>query len=265
MIVDLWIHSKNDSRHIEGFDSRMEIKKLVVHIPARAGSKRLRSKNLRILEGKPMISYAIDCAVASGLADEIYVNTDSDELAELAIQHGVKVYRRSPSLATDTSTGDDFTADIIQSLGLDTLMMISPVCPLVTVGDVKRAVEAYRNDPEADALITCTETQMQTAIEGRFVNIDPEGSLAPTQENPKMQICNWAVTIWNGAAFLNNYRRFKGGYCGSRRILLPIDPLHSVKVSDEDDFRLVESLLKVSKRSPVCEGEARYWGDVAKS
>jgi CMP-N-acetylneuraminic acid synthetase len=237
----------------------MDINKLVVHIPARAGSKRLKSKNLRILEGKPMISYAIDCAKSSGLADEIYVNTDSDELADLAVESGVKVYRRSPSLATDSSTGDDFTADIIEALQLDTLMMISPVCPLVAVDDVKRAVAAFRNDSKADALITCTETQMQTAMDGHFVNIDPEGPLAPTQDNPKMQICNWAVTIWNGPAFLRNYRKFKGGYCGTHRILLPIDPLHSVKISNEADFRLVESLLSVSAKPKDAQSAARYW------
>lgn len=238
----------------------MDIKKLVVHIPARAGSKRLRSKNLRILEGKPMISYAIECALASGVADEVYVNTDSSELADLAIESGVKVFKRHPNLATDVSTGDDFTADIIERLQLDTLMMISPVCPLVTVEDVRRAVDAYRSDPDADALITCTETQMQTAMEGAFVNINPEGPLSPTQDNPKMQICNWAVTIWNGPAFLKNYREFKGGYCGTRRILLPIDPLHSVKISNEADFRLVESLLRVAGDSAVSE-DVRYWGE----
>ncbi|MDQ8180921.1 hypothetical protein [Pelagicoccus sp. SDUM812005] len=238
----------------------MDIQKLVVHIPARAGSKRLRSKNLRLLRGKPMISYAIDCALASGLADEIYVNTDSSELSELAIESGVKVYKRDPSLAADDSTGDDFTADIIESLQLDTLMMISPVCPLVTVEDVTRAIECYRNDSAADTLITCTETQMQAAMEGTFVNIKPGAPLAPTQDNPKIQICNWAVTIWNGPTFLRNYRKFKGGYCGTRRILLPIDPLHSVKVSNEADFRLVESLLRVSEDSGG-EGEVRYWGD----
>lgn len=242
----------------------MDIKKLVVHIPARAGSKRLRSKNLRILDGKPMISYAINCAKECGVADEIYVNTDSPELAELALSSGVKVYERNPSLATDHSSGDDFTADIIESLDLDTLMMISPVCPLVSIEDVRRSVERYRNDPQADALITCTETQMQTAIEGQFVNVKPEGPLAPTQDNPVMQICNWAVTIWNGPVFLKNYRNFKGGYCGTRRILLPIDPLHSVKVSSESDFRLVESLLQVSGNSKEC-GEARYWEGSSKS
>lgn len=241
----------------------MEIKRLVVHIPARAGSKRLKSKNLRILDGKPMISYAIDCALASGLADDIYVNTDSPEIAELAIESGVKVYERDPSLAADDSTGDDFTADIIDKLQLDTLMMISPVCPLVGPDEVRRAVEAYSADPRADALIACTETQMQTAMEGQFININPKGPLAPTQENPKMQICNWAVTIWNGPAFLENYRRSKGGYCGTNRILLPISPLRSVKVSNEDDFRFVESLLRVSKNLESGAG-TRYWTDARK-
>lgn len=236
----------------------MKIGKLVAHIPARAGSKRVRSKNLRLLNGKPMIAYAIECAKACPEIDEIYVNTDSPELGALATSMGVEVFERDSELGSDTATGDDFTYDIIERLGLDTLMMISPVCPLVSPEDVRSAIKAYEASPDADALITCSETSMQVALEQKFVNIDPVGPLKPSQDNPKIQICNWAVTIWNGDVFKRNYREFKGGYCGSNRILHPIDPMHSVKISYEEDFRLVEALLS-AKSSGLGQSEAEYW------
>jgi CMP-N,N'-diacetyllegionaminic acid synthase len=91
----------------------MEIKKLVAHIPARAGSKRVKSKNLRMLRGKPMIAYAIECAKACPEIEEVYVNTDCPKLAALAEEYGVKVFLRNPELASDTATGDDFTVDIM--------------------------------------------------------------------------------------------------------------------------------------------------------
>ncbi|GAB5560429.1 MAG: hypothetical protein SynsKO_20760 [Synoicihabitans sp.] len=237
----------------------MEIKKLVAHIPARAGSKRVRSKNLRMLHGKPMIAYAIECAKSCPEIDEVYVNTDCPKLAALAEEYGVKVFQRDPALASDTATGDDFTVDIMDRLKLDTLMMISPVCPLVTPEDVRSAVEAYRSG-DADALITCQETSMQVAKEGKFVNIDPVGPLSPSQDNPKVQICNWAVTIWNAEVFRQNYANFKGGYCGTNRILFPIDPIRSVKVSYEQDFKLVEALLS-ARQTATTNTQPLYWGD----
>lgn len=238
----------------------MEIKKLVAHIPARAGSKRVKSKNLRMLHGKPMIAYAIECAKACPEIEEVYVNTDCPKLAALAEEYGVKVFLRNPDLASDTATGDDFTVDIMDRLQLDTLMMISPVCPLVTPEDVTNAIAAYKASETADALITCEETSMQVAMEGEFVNIDPVGPLKPSQENPKIQTCNWAVTIWNADAFRKNYAAFKGGYCGTNRILYPIDPLRSVKVSYEEDFKMVEALL-TARAANAEAAAASYWGE----
>jgi len=238
----------------------MEIKKLVAHIPARAGSKRVKSKNLRMLCGKPMIAYAIECAKACPEIDEIYVNTDCSKIAALALDYGVKVFDRDPTLASDTASGDDFTIDIMDRLDLDTLMMISPVCPLVSPEDVTSAIKAYKAAEKADTLITCEVTNMQVALEGDYVNIDPVGPLKPSQDNPQIQICNWAVTIWNVEKFRENYKAFKGGYCGTNRILFPSDPLRSVKVSYEEDFRMVEALL-TARKANLAEEEASYWGE----
>jgi CMP-N,N'-diacetyllegionaminic acid synthase len=237
----------------------MEIKKLVAHIPARAGSKRVKSKNLRMLFGKPMIAYAIECAKSCPDIDEIYVNTDCPTIGALAKDYGVNVFERDPTLASDTATGDDFTIDIIERLNIDTLLMISPVCPLITPEEVSLAIEAYRNAQSADTLISSEETTMQVAKEdGSFININSSGPLQPSQNNPKIHICNWAVTIWNGKIFKKNYYAFKGGYCGTNRILFPLDPNKSVKVSYEEDFRMVESLLAVDKNI-ITNSSPSYW------
>jgi CMP-N-acetylneuraminic acid synthetase len=220
--------------------------RIVAHIPARAGSKRVPSKNLRDLAGSPMISYAIRAAIAAPELDEVYVNTDSPELMDLARAMGVGVYERDASLASDTASGDDFTMDIIEKLKPDTLVMISPVCPLVDATDISKALQAFK-ESDADTLITCTHTQLQTFCEGKPVNVRLGEPLAPSQDNPVVSICNWAVTVWDAKVFTENYRAYKGGYLGTKRLLFPIDPLHSVKVSYEEDFRLAEALILASR------------------
>ena len=226
----------------------MEIKKLIAHIPARAGSKRVKSKNLRMLCGKPMIAYAIECAKSCPEIDEIYVNTDCPIIGALAKEYDVRVFERDPILASDTATGDDFTIDIIERLNIDTLLMISPVCPLISHKEVSLAVQAYKTNLSADTLISSEETSMQVAKEdGNFININATGPLQPSQNNSKIHICNWAVTIWNGETFRKNFSSYRGGYCGTNRIFFPLDPNKSVKVSYEQDFKMVESLLSVDK------------------
>lgn len=235
-----------------------DLGKFIIHIPARAGSKRVPQKNLRLLNGKPMIGYAIDCAKHFTEIADIYVNTDSEEIADYAKSRDIGVYKRDPELASDTASGDDFTIDIIEKLKPDTLMMISPVCPLIDYRTVEEAIGVFRNHEKSDTLISVTETKMQTALEDEFINIEPKGPLAPSQDNPIIQICNWAVTIWDSAEFVKNYNSFKGGYCGTNRILFPIDPLKAVKVSYEKDFEAAEALLKI--QSSLNENKnPEYW------
>ena len=138
--------------------------KVLGHIPARGGSKRLPAKNLRILYGKPMIAYAIQCALDCPPLSDTFVNTDSEEIDRLANSLGVKVYRRPEELGSDQTTGDDFTADFIRKTRPDTLVMVSPVCPMVTAEDLTNAIEAYQQS-DCDTLITCEATQMQTFCE----------------------------------------------------------------------------------------------------
>jgi len=117
----------------------MKLGKVIAHIPARGGSKRVPAKNLRYLAGKPMIGYAIETALASVDLDEVYVNTDSDRIAAYAESLGCRVYLRPERLASDTASGDDFRIDLIEAKPMDTLVMISPVCPPLTLDEITAA------------------------------------------------------------------------------------------------------------------------------
>jgi CMP-N-acetylneuraminic acid synthetase len=204
-----------------------------------------------------MIGYAVETAIKACGLQGVYVNTDSDRIANYAASLGCSVYRRPEHLGSDTATGDDFTIDFIEALKMDTLVMISPVCPLLTPVDVEDALKAYA-DSDADTLISCSDTQMQAFMEGNAVNIKPQGPLAPSQQNPRIQICNWAITIWNTAKFRELYAKFKGGYCGEKRILWPLEPLKSVKISEEKDFRIAEALL-LSRRAEPESSSPAFW------
>lgn len=70
-------------------------------IPARGGSRRVPGKNIRLFHGKPIIAYSIDCALESGLFDEVLVSTDDIDIARIAQDRGVNVSWRPDSLAED--------------------------------------------------------------------------------------------------------------------------------------------------------------------
>ena len=231
---------------------------LICHIPARKGSKRVPSKNLRFLGEKPLIAYAIECAKNTEMIDEIYVNTDSEKLCALAKSYGVKSYLRDSWLASDDAKGDDFTADFMENVKSDTLLMINPVCPLLSPEDIADAIRTYE-ESDCDTLIACEETQMQVFFKQQGVNIDADGALEPTQKNTAVQILNWAVAMWNTDVFMKTYREKKKGYLGTNRIFFPIEPIKAVKISNEKDFRFAEMLIRFSQKGGAKDEKPRYW------
>jgi CMP-N-acetylneuraminic acid synthetase len=233
---------------------------VVAHIPARAGSKRVPSKNLRYLGGEPLISYAIRAALGSKSLSSIYVNSDSDEILALGEKLGALVYRRRSGLASDDATSDHFNMDIIEALRPDTLVMINPVCPLIESVDIDAAMDVYGNG-SFDTLITTTATQLQCFHQDRSVNVNLDEPLARTQDNDEVHVCNWAITIWDAEKFRDRYNRRGFAAFGDNRKLLAISPLKAIKISTEEDFRVAESLVRAFRTGKDLKPETRYWSE----
>ena len=74
------------------------VMKRIAIIPARSGSKGLKDKNIKELNGKPLIAYSIECANNSGMFDKVFVSTDSQKYADIAIRYAKclwTVFRRT--------------------------------------------------------------------------------------------------------------------------------------------------------------------------
>ena len=78
-------------------------KKFKVIIPARGGSKGVPRKNVRILNGRPLIAYPIQAAQKSKYVSAIYVSTDNQEIAETAKRYGATIIDRPAQYATDAA------------------------------------------------------------------------------------------------------------------------------------------------------------------
>lgn len=75
--------------------------KIYAIIPARGGSKGVPRKNVRLLQGKPLIAWTIEAAKNVGAIDRVYVSTDDDEIARVAESYGAEILKRPPELAED--------------------------------------------------------------------------------------------------------------------------------------------------------------------
>ncbi len=217
--------------------------RIIGEIPARYGSKRVKQKNLREINGKPLICYAIEASKKSKKLTETYVNSESDIIGEIALENGIKFYKRDPLLSTDTATSDQFNYDFIKGTNADILVLINPVSPLIEGEDIDAIIEYFlKND--FDTVITIKEERLQSFYKNKPINFNINKMLPRTQDIYPIQICSWCVCVWNCKAFIESYET-KGYAVFSGKIgLYPINKLKSIKISTEEDFLLADALLR---------------------
>ena len=130
-------------------------------IPARSGSKGLPNKNIRTVQGKPLIAYTIEAAIESECFDTVHVSTDSEHYAAIAREYGADVpFLRSEALATDTASTWDAVREALaryaeQGKVFDTVMLMQPTTPLRTEEDVRSAYELMEKKHAKSIIAVC--------------------------------------------------------------------------------------------------------------
>ena len=161
-------------------------KKRLVIIPARGGSKRITKKNIKIFNGEPIISYALNAASVCNIFDTIHVSTESSEIYEICKRRGYEPHFMRPKKLANDYVGImqvlKFVVEKFESEGatFDTVCMMYATSPMVDYRDLISACDIFeKSDGESALLSVC---QYPTPIEKAWV-IDKEGKLVPN--NPK--------------------------------------------------------------------------------
>jgi CMP-N,N'-diacetyllegionaminic acid synthase len=127
-------------------------------IPARAGSKRIKDKNIRKLGDHPVLAYAISAALESGVFDKVIVSTDSEPYAAIARHYGAEVpFLRPAEFATATSPDFEWIDHLLLSLrkagrNYDCFSILRPSSPLRQADTIRRAWAAFCKETGVDSL-----------------------------------------------------------------------------------------------------------------
>ena len=137
-------------------------KRVLFAIPARGGSKRLSRKNLRELNGRPMLAYTISAALESGISEAVHVCTEDDEIADTARKYGALVHRILPEMAGDEVSSTVPCLDLMSELtargeSFDYIFNLQPTSPLRSSHDLVESIRVIERS-EADFLVSVTPT-----------------------------------------------------------------------------------------------------------
>ena len=132
-------------------------------IPARGGSKRIENKNVREVDGKPLIAHTLDQVSAASSIDRAIVSTDSQTIADAARRYGGDVpFERPAELADDEATSPpvvEHALEWVRGTGADPdiVVMLQVTTPLRTADDIDGAVEKLRSREDATSIVSVTE------------------------------------------------------------------------------------------------------------
>lgn len=222
-------------------------------ICVRGGSKGVKNKNIKGLNGKPLIAYTIEQAKASGLFEHIVISTDSDNIASIAKQYGAEVFfKRSEEMASDTAGKLDAIKDAFKrseeyyNKTFDYLIDLDATAPLRSVEDIINSFTQFKENNN-DNLITAMPSRRSPYF--NLVEQDKDGkvylskkldrAIVRRQDAPKSYDMNASIYIWKRDIILNESSIFL-----EKTGLYVMPEERSIDIDNELDFKFVEFLMR---------------------
>jgi CMP-N-acetylneuraminic acid synthetase len=220
----------------------------IAMVPARIGSTRLPMKNLALIDGEPMIAYAIRAAKDSGVFDRVVVNADAPVFAKIAERYGVDFYQRPAVLGSSTTKSDDVVHDFMKNHPADIVAWVNPTSPLQTAGEVREVIRHFQRE-ELDTLITVKNEQVHANFAGSPLNYRTDELFAQTQDLLPVELFVYSVMMWRTAPFMAAYAKQGHAFFVGKVGFYPVDKLSAIIIKREEDLRLAEFVIKTMRQT----------------
>lgn len=227
---------------------------ILIVIPARGGSKGIPRKNIKPLNGKPLIYYAIDTARAITSDENICVSTDDKEIKSVVEAYGLQVpFLRPNELSTDTAGTYEVllhALDFYEQQGKQykTVLLLQTTSPFRTAEQVKEALALY-DQSDADMVVSVKECPANPYYNVFEENSDGflhvckgNGNIFRRQDAPK-------VYEYNGAIYIMDAEKLKTTHMHKmqKRVKYIMDAQSSFDLDTMQDWEMAEMILKTNK------------------
>ena len=230
------------------------MRKVIGLIPARGGSKGVPGKNLKLLNGKPLVQWTIDVALASKCFNQIWVSSDYDSILGVARDSNVGADLRPRNLAEDGTETVSVVAEFAvrhQLADSDIIILLQPTCPFRTHKQITDAVKIYDDDISIDSVVSVHSVdgnhpfRMKRIENGSLVNFIDQGfeDMRPRQALPKVYIRSGNIYLSSVGKILESNSLVSGKVAP----LIEVDEF-SVNIDTPIDFMLAELIAEQKSR-----------------
>lgn len=216
----------------------------VALIPLRGGSKSIPKKNIKLIAGKPLCAWVLESAVTCNLIDDVYVSTDSEEIAQVVddLNLGVKLIIRPPELATDSASTESVMLHFAENIDFDVLTTIQATSPQLTSLHLDNAIKQFTNE-KLDSMLSAVRTKRFFWNDnGTPINYEPK-------KRPRRQDFNGTL-MENGAFYLTKRNILEKYKCrlGGKIGVFEMPEETMLEIDEPSDWDAISKLLKnVSK------------------
>lgn len=225
-------------------------KRVIAVIPARAGSKGVKDKNIKLLAGKPLIAWSIELAQSVPEIDRVIVSTDGENISDVAKAYGAEVYPRPSALAGDRALVIDALKYLNSELteqGEEApyMVLLEATSPLRSAKDVSDSIKLL-DENSLDSVATFSEAKLNPHRAWKLDNSSPkpfiDGAIAwlPRQQQPEAWELNGAVYAFTRSGLEEQKFSLLYGRTGS--VKMPNE--RSVDIDTELDFMVVEKIME---------------------
>jgi len=158
--------------------------KIACFIPIKNNSSRVSNKNLRLLRDIPLYRYALDTVINSKVFDDVFVDTDSEDVKNYCIEKNINIIDRDPKLSKDSANGNDLLEHWIDiKPNYDVYFQVFVTSPFLTSNTLKDCVNIMKTNPLGDSVFTVIEDYTWYWFNGKPVNYNPK--LLPRSQDAK--------------------------------------------------------------------------------
>lgn len=212
------------------------MKKLVAVIPVRAGSQRVKDKNIRPFAGKSLIEHKLDI-IKELPVDDIIINTDSEEAIEIAKKAGVSYHRREPYYASSKCSNSEFHHYLAKVTESENILIAQVTAPLITADSYKRAIVAF-NENDCDSLMS-----VRVLKEFIWYNNEPlnysQDNMPNSQDLPEYLVPTFGLVIVKRDAMLE-----ARSYIGKKPYFYKVTQEEAIDIDTSLDFDFAEFMYE---------------------
>jgi CMP-N-acetylneuraminic acid synthetase len=211
--------------------------KIVSITLARGGSQEVPRKNIKSLNGKPLIYYVLSSIKSAGI-NERWVSTDDQEIADISNSFGANILMRPPEMALNTSKCEEALRHFSNNVDFDVMAFVQTTSPMIKPDYIKQGIEMMRSG--YDSVFTAYKEHWAPRWS---LEVDPIGW--ETHKRPRRQQVRENY-VENGSFYMTTREAFKKTgvrYSGKIGVVeMPFS--ESFQVDSYDDFSLIERLMK---------------------